>query len=322
LSAQLGEVLWFCIAIILILSCKEILGLNVVGLGFWLLVFQKQRTCGAIAIISGMAWFLIDIKLIIPAFVSLDAIGGSTVTVSRYAYAGNSPLEIAKNLLFSPNIVLVKVFSWDNFQYLCLLFLPVIWALSLQHLVPLVGAIPPLALNLLADYEPQKSLAYHYSLTVLPFIIVAIIDTFADKQREQKNYKILILWSVICFFGLARWIYFFTKYLPTIDTWQATREAISYVRTKDGVLASEMIVPHLSQRIEIERLVDKPSLYDLANYKYVLLNKRHPGINSTAKFLNETITQLKEKPEFKLSYERDEVFVFEKLAEQSTKAAS
>jgi uncharacterized membrane protein len=310
LAARLGQVGWFCVAITLILGCKSVLALTVAGLGFWLLVFDKRRVCGTIALAAGIAWFLFATEVMIPSFG-----GAQKVALSRYAYLGDSALDIAKNLVLKPGAILPIVFSWLNLRYIILLFLPVIWGLSPWHLTPLVGAIPALALNLLADYEPQKSLVYQYSLPVLPFIIVAMISTLAAGKAWIKSQRTIVLWLLLCFVTLARWSYFFTMYLPTLDTWQASREAIALIQTQGGVLTGNKLAPQVSHRslVQITRVGEE--LPNLADFEYVLVNVRHMDINTPPEFGWSVVEKVKQNSDFQLRYERDDVFLFQKVAD-------
>lgn len=307
LAACLGRVLWFTLAILFVLGCKAVLSLTVTAVGFWLLVFEKKRVCGAIALIAGIGWFIIVTQLVIPGFSGEEA-----AAVSRYSYLGDSVLEIVKNLFLKPGPILKVVFSLDNLKYLILLFAPVIWGLSPQNLTPLVPAIPALALNLLADYQPQKDIVAQYSLPIVPFLVLAVIATLADGRGWLRKPRWIVLWSLIFFLGLARWSYFFTKYLPTIDTWQANREAIALIQTQGGVYTTNEIAPHLSERPLIERTVTTEP-HDLTKFDYVLLNKRHPGTNSSKEFAAQLVEQLQRMPQFKLRYQRDDVYLFQKV---------
>jgi len=310
LAARLGKVLWFCLAIILVLGCKFILALTVAALGFWLLVFEKKRLCGTIALVAGIAWFLIATKVILPAFNPQQI-----TSISRYGYLGNSILEIAKNLFLQPGQLFQVLLSFDNLKYLILVVAPVIWGLSLKHLTGLVPAVPTLALNLLSNYQPQKDIVAQYSLPILPFLMVAVIATLADGRGWLQDGRKITLWSLIFFLGLARWSYFFTKYLPTLDTWQATHDAIALIQTKGGVYTTNEIAPHLSHRPLIERTVTTEP-HELEQFEYVLLNQRHPGSNSSPEFVAQLLEQLQRTPRFKLRYHRDGVFLFQKAKNQ------
>jgi uncharacterized membrane protein len=147
LAARLNKILWFCAAIVLVLSCKAVLSLTVAAMGLWLLCFEKKRNCGLIALFLGAGWFLVATQAVIPYFNQ----GREHAGIARYQYLGNSVFEIAINLIVKPNLVLERLFSLETFEYLALLLLPVIWWLSPRHLSSLISAVPMLAMNILSD---------------------------------------------------------------------------------------------------------------------------------------------------------------------------
>ena len=102
-------------------------------MGFWLIIWEKRKKKGFIALCLGITWFIITTKIIIPYFSGAEA-----AAVRRYDFLGNSVLEIAQNLILKPNILLSHIFTIDNAFYLFLLVIPVIWGLSLQNLTPLI----------------------------------------------------------------------------------------------------------------------------------------------------------------------------------------
>jgi uncharacterized membrane protein len=58
-------------------------------------------------------------QLIIPTFSGTEA-----AAVDRYSYLGDSVLDIVKNLVVKPNLVLGRIFSGSTLGYLILLFIP------------------------------------------------------------------------------------------------------------------------------------------------------------------------------------------------------
>lgn len=307
LAARLDRIWWFCLAIVLVLGCKAILSLTVVALGFWLVVFEKKRLCGAIALFAGITWFIVANQVIIPHFNT-----HKLYALSRYSYLGDSIAEIVQNLLFKPWLIAKVVFALDNLLYLGLLLAPVIWGLSLRHLAPLVAAIPAVALNLLADYGPQKTLFYQYSIPVLPFLLVAAISTLASGGGWLRKPRSLVLWSLIFFLGVGRYGYFWTKYLPSLDTWQATREAIAKIETKGGVLTTDEIAPQVTHRPLVKLANPYPPIPNFSTFDYVLLNVRHPGIITKPEFAASLVDKLKDSSEFQLTYQRDDIYLFAK----------
>lgn len=305
LAARNNRIGWFCLALLLIFGCRDGLSLTVAAMGLWLLVFEKKRLSGSIALFAGVAWFLIVTQVVIPHFRpnGVEAVG-------RYAFLGDSLLEIVKNILLNPGLVLGKIFTLPNLEYLALLLAPIIWGLSPQHLTPLVGAIPTLLMNLITDYQPQKDLIHQYSLPAIPFLLLAVISSLAAGRGWIQNRRGIILWSLVAFIALAKFGYFGSKYLEFIDTWQATREAISQIQTKGGVFVPAQVAPHLTHRPIVKLTTEGSESVNLSEFDYVLLNLRHPGWGSNPQVVSSLLARMKNEPDFKVIFQRDDVYLF------------
>ncbi len=305
LAARTKKIVWFCVSVLIVLGCKAVLSLTVVAMGVWLLLFEKRRLYGVIAIISGIAWFLIANKIIIPFF-------GSEATLVnrhfyRYSYLGKSFSETLQIILYQPQLIISNTLSSINLEYLSFLLVPVIWGLIPKYMTSLIGAIPCLALNILADHPSQKNVILHYSLPVIPFLILALIASIAADEAWLNQKRAILLWSLIWFLILGKWGFFISKYLNFVDNWQATKEAISLIKTQDSVLTTDVITPHLTHRQEISFKYD---INELNNFHYILLNTRHPGWAATAEDYGNLVKELKKRSDFKLQYERDDVYLF------------
>ncbi|MBW4686325.1 MAG: DUF2079 domain-containing protein [Komarekiella atlantica HA4396-MV6] len=315
LAARLGKVGWFCLSILTVLGCKAVLSLTVAAMGIWLLFFEKRRLYGAIALISGIPWFLIANKGIIPFFGSEAAL--LERHLYRYSYLGNSFPEMTKILLSQPELILTKVFSLTNLEYLILLLAPVIWGLAPQ-VTALIGAIPCLVLNILANHPSQKNLIFHYSLPVIPFLVLAVIANLAAGRAWLQTQRAIILWSLVGFFALAKFGFFASQHLKYLDNWQATREAIALVSSSGNVLTTEHIAPHLSQRKLIKcKFANFPPVNELNTFDFIFLNVRHPGWSDTSESAINLVNQLKNQSIFQLEYQRDDVFLFVKVEPNS-----
>jgi uncharacterized membrane protein len=311
LAARLGKIVWFCLGTIFILGCKAVLSLTVTAMGFWLLVFERRRFYGTFALIAGISWFLIASQVIIPFFSNSEV-----AAVSRYSYLGDSVIAIASNLLLKPNIVLERVFSFKTLEYLALLVAPLIWGLTPQHLTPLVSAIPALVLNILSDKPAQRDLIHQYSLPILPFLIVAVIASLAADQGWLRTRRAIILWALLAFMVLGKYGYFWSRYLRTVDNWQATTEAIAQVQTKGAVLTTHSIAPHLSHRSMIQFVDDiSGPPVSFTPFDYILLNVRHPDGTRNPEFAANLVNQLKNHQLFQLVYQRDDVYLFVKRSQ-------
>ncbi|NER95775.1 MAG: DUF2079 domain-containing protein, partial [Symploca sp. SIO1B1] len=156
-------------------------------------------------------------------------------------------------------------------------------------------------------------LTHQYSITALPFLLIAIIGTLAQGGGWLRSPKAILLWTLVAFVALAKFGYFGSRYLEFLDTRQATQEAIALVETKGSVLTAAHIAPHLTHRPVVKLAIAGFDAAELANFDYALLNVPHPGWQSTPEFAGSLVEQLKNLPEFELTYERDEVYLFTKL---------
>ncbi len=308
LAARSQKFVWFCAGTIFILGCKAVLSLTVAAMGFWLLIFEKRRTYGVFALIAGCSWFLIATQLIIPTFSNSEA-----AAVARYSYLGDSVLDIVANLFIKPELILGKVFSPATFGYLALLIAPVIWGLTPKHIAPLISATPTLVINILSQKPEQRDLIHQYSLPILPFLILALISSLAANKSWLRNPRTILIWALVAFLALGKYGFFWSRYLRSIDTWQATREAIALVETKEAVLTTHSIFPHLTHRQKIQFVDDlSGGVPDLNKFKYILLNVRHPDGSRNPKFAASLVNQLKNNKLFEIVKERDEVYLFVK----------
>jgi uncharacterized membrane protein len=314
-AARIDSVWQFCSAIAIIFSCKAALALTVIAMGVWLFIFEKKRNYGAIAIAAGMVWFIIAIKIIIPSF------GEETADLTRHLYRygdlGNSYAEILQNLIFKPGILLSSIFNVGNLTYLLWLFLPIAWGIAPRYLTPLIATIPALTMNLLATSPTQKSLTHQYSLPILPFLFLVVIATLSSREGWLRSNKSIILWCLGAFFALAKFGYFGSIYLNSLDTWQASTEAIARIDNKGSVLTTTDFAPHLTHREVVKIANLKSKFSDISHFKYILLNKRHPGWSSSEEIAIFLIEKLKRSPEFQLTYNRDDVFLFSNISKKA-----
>lgn len=297
----------YCLCVVFILSCKAVLSLTVAAMGLWLFCFEKRRKYGIIALFLGGIWFLITTQLIIPHFS-----GEEQAAVARYAYLGDSVLEIILNLILKPQLVLGQVFSWQTAEYFLLLFAPVFWGIFPQNLTPLTAAIPALLINILSQQYVQRNLVSQYSVPILPFLLLSLITAVSLKRIWIKHHKFILGWSFVGFLFLAKWYYFGTLYIEEIDTWQANREAMSYIQTKDPVLAPAQLNPHLCHRKTIKLPFPTTQNEDLDTMKYILLDQKHPGFGSSQKVIQRLVNYLNNNDNFSKIYDKDKVVLYKK----------
>jgi uncharacterized membrane protein len=309
LAARSKKIIWFCLSVLIVLGCKAVLALTVLGMGVWLLFFEGRRFYGLIAIISGMGWFLIANKLIIPFF------GNESVLMNRhlyrYSYFGTSLGDTIQLLFTHPQPFLSNFFSLLNLEYLVLLFVPVIWGLRPKFMTPLIAAIPCLALNLLADHPSQKNLVLHYSLPIIPFLMLALIASLAAKKAWIFKQRYMVLWALINFAILGKFWLFTSTYLNHIDNLPATRAAIDLIEPTDRVFTTDIISPHLTHRPVISYQFNRLEDFDrISDFDHILLNTRHPGWAASPEMYGQLLQKVQQQSDYKLKFNQEDVYLF------------
>lgn len=312
-AVKLNKLIYFIFSILFILGCKAVLALNITMMGIWLIIFERKKNYGFIAIISGVTWFIIATQLIIPSFSGEEA-----AAVSRYAFLGNSVTEIAFNLILKPQIILSHLFTLANAEYLLLLFLPVIPVLAWQEMYNLIPAIPTIFLNLITEYQPQKDLVHQYSLPVIPFLILTVIASLANHKTLLHQSTKIRIWSLILFLALAKYVHFFPNglYLKNLHTWKASNEAIKLIETKKSVFTAPQFAPHLTHRLILDLAIDNINYEQVSEFHYILLNLDNPTGYSSVEDIKNLINFLENSQQFISKYNSDNIYLFKKVVEQ------
>jgi uncharacterized membrane protein len=308
LWARQRKVLYFCLAVAMILICKAVFAITVIAMGIWLFLFERRPVIGGMAVFSGIVWFIIATQIIIPM------IGGETAStvrhIGRYASLGSSYSEIFANLFLKPNLFFNKIFSIDSLVYLLLLFVPFIWCLKHANLTPLIMALPTVTMSILSDDPQQRYLANQYPLPILPFLMLIAVSSLSVIANQKRwHLRFIVFWAALAFITMSRLNLFAGEYLGSLDTWQANNEAISLVKTQGSILTTHEIAPHVTHRSQVKLAFSnlKPNLEE---FDYVLLNTRHAGYQSDRDYALSLVEQAKKMPSFKLEYNKDDVYLF------------
>lgn len=312
-TARTRQLFPFISCLLLIVSCKAVLALPVIALGIWFLWIERKATYGYVSLVLGISWFLLTTQVIFPLFKS-----GTHAALNRYHYLGESIREIALNLIVQPHLILDRLFSWESLAYLILLVVPIMWGLSIRNLVYLLPAAPVVLLNLLSNYSLQRDLIHHYSLPVLPFLILAMIHTLRGRRPGINYRRWMLLWSVLCFLALAKYGYFWSRYLSATSTWTATQAAIAEVSSQGSVLTNENIAAHLSHRPYIRLLFQEDDRDSVSEFDDILLNSRHPDWGTSPADQERLVTYLSTSPHFHVHFQQDGVFLFKRNLIQSS----
>ena len=137
---------------------KEELPLIAIGFGL-ALVAQRRWRLGILVAIGSALWFLVTLKLIIPAFTG----GAPYQYLGRYASLGRDEFEIARTLVLDPLRdvrVLLSGEVGSKIAFVLTLFAPGL-GLALRSRSALIPSIIPLGYLLLSDYAGQHLSLIH-----------------------------------------------------------------------------------------------------------------------------------------------------------------
>jgi uncharacterized membrane protein len=166
--------------------------------------------------------------------------------------------------------------------YLLTLLAPVCWGLTFRQIWPLLGAVPTLALNILADpYHDDNLLAPlgHYSLLAVPFIAVALVGGVASGRCLMTRPRNIVVWSIglMVLGGGARLLMVQGDQLrgavQTDDPNRtATLHALSLIPPGAAVLTTHEIAPHLSDRPFVQFIGQDLPPASVDHFDVVLMN--------------------------------------------------
>jgi uncharacterized membrane protein len=178
---------------------KEELPLIAIGFGLALLV-QRRFGLGALVTIVSAAWFIVTLKVIIPAFAG----GAPYQYLGRYASLGGNELEIARTLLLDPLRVIRVLLSGEvgsKIAFVLTLFAPGL-GLALLARSALIPSIVPLGYLLLSNYGGQHTHHNQYGAPVIPLALGASLLGFARLRvspRVRRRLTVAMVASAVAF---------------------------------------------------------------------------------------------------------------------------
>jgi uncharacterized membrane protein len=180
--------LWLFVFALLSMACKEEIPLVIAFFGLWSIVFQQRWRTGIGLVLLALGW----LGLIFLAY-RLFSPTGHSLLASRYAYLGNGPVEIVRNILSNPlSLIHQHVLEHAHRKYLRILLAPVGYLPLLAPWI-LVLAVPSIAINLFSSDPNQYLGVFHYSAEIVPILIFATIEAI-----------VVIIWALQWFLNRIR----------------------------------------------------------------------------------------------------------------------
>ena len=159
----------FAFVAVLTAMTGELMGLTIAALGVWYAFARGRRRIGLVTAALGVAWSVIAVKVIVPAFAD-----GPSVYYSRYASVGGSPEGVLRTAVTDPLSILAALTGQGDLVYLFWLGAPLGALFVLSPGLALV-ALPQLLANGLSDRSTMTDPRFHYIAGAVPFLFAAAI---------------------------------------------------------------------------------------------------------------------------------------------------
>lgn len=272
---------------------KEELPLVAIGFGVALLV-QRRWRLGAFVTAASAIWFVVTLKVIIPAFAG----GAPYQYLDRYSDLGGNELEIARTLLLDPLRVLRVLLSGEvgsKIAFVLTLFAPGL-GLALRSRSALIPSLVPLGYLLLSNYGGEHTHHNQYAAPLIPLALGASIlgfSTIPDQVRFRRRVVRLMAISAVGFSlvhgGLPFTPGFYDAYLRGNPN-RAPYEGSVFVREAryDAILPAIAAIPadasvssrdFLTTQLPERRFNYHLNGLDPCGAEYVILDYSDPQVN-------------------------------------------
>ena len=271
LSIETKNIRTLLLSSLVILSCKEHLGVMVIGFGLLLWIKNRDWKPAVSLIFIGVAHSILVLSIIMPA---LSPTGEHLMFeegfghLTRYGWLGNSLKEVFQTVLFHPIYVIkIVMLGMGGAKYLLVLLIIFLGfpLAAPEYLLP--GLADMMANMMSANPMPRSLFAYH-SISLIPVLTVAAVYGSERISRWSKKFSVKELagFAVITSFILG--YYFAPLPLPGArNFWKPVRflnlpdPIVHSIRDtigeKASVSAQNNVGSHFSQRKEIYRFPNK-----------------------------------------------------------------
>ncbi len=256
---------WFVLCALLLLTTREDASLVAAALGVYAM-FRGHRRIGAVVTVASAVYFVVALKVIIPAFRSDQ----SLVYMNNYRAWGNSVGDIAQNVVLHPFSTIRQLLSVPRVGNVVMYLLPVA-GLALLDPLGLFVAAPNIATTFLSGSVTNYSFTLYYLAPTIPVVFFAAVRG-ADALRRRLEVDglrpavavLVAALSANVFFGpspasLQFWnegyqvgqfhttSYYRSEYVPTAAT-VAARDIAARVPAGAQISAEQHLLPILYDR--------------------------------------------------------------------------
>jgi uncharacterized membrane protein len=321
-AARSKRWVWYLVAAVLAVACKEDVALAVGGLGV-LMFFRGERRAGVATALGAFGWFVLSTRVLMRW-----ALGGlSPFYDAFFPDFGRNAGEVLRGIVTRPRKVFDLATRPDRIGYYRMIMAPVAFlALAELPTLLLIGG-PMLAVNALTSTPYARDFKYHNSALVVAGLAVATVEAVAMVGRTPSLRRFLV--GLLAATSLATTVAWgpspiSTRYRSGI--WPLTadprtalkREALRVIPRHAAVSASYDLVPHLTHRKTIYQFPEPwtavawgirgERLPDPGTVEWIVVDRQ--------RFLSDDERRLFERllgGEFRLRYDRDGIVAGQRI---------
>ena len=304
---------WYYLFLLLALFSKESAALHLFYIGFFLTVFLKEKKHGLITMATGVLWYVLIIKMIMP-----ELNGGQPYVHGVFSNISNDPKELIKFIVLHPIDTLQIMFDQPVKAQTFWLTLASSGFLVLLSPVFILLVFPMLFERLVTEHSGMITMQFHYGIPIaimLFFSTIWSIKWLAGKIKRENAVIYLAGYVFLCSFLVP---VRFGSPLVVFKSWNNFKlrpidrsgyEILKSVPKNASVLAQESLVPHLSYREKIGMYPGNP-----AEYEYILLSKDKdfPSWPVTGEIVSSGIHELRDNKLFQVEKENQYFVLFKR----------
>jgi uncharacterized membrane protein len=237
------------------LLCKENIGMIVLMIGLYLLLFERDWKWGLSLMVLGGVWIAATMLWIIPAFNPPGDPSGYRL-VKYFDSWGDSFRGILSNILTTPLALIQRMFDKEALQALWRVFLPL--GILLPFLAPdwLLISVPSFAYMLISSFPRMHRLEDWYMASILPVLFAAIAVSLNRRSGRQARWLTAsLLGATIVGFGLFSYAPLGAKYDPShyrlTEHHRLAAQVVAAVPAEARVAAQDPFISHLAHREHI-----------------------------------------------------------------------
>ncbi len=237
----------YALFVVLSLLVKEDVSLLVVPLGIWVAI-KRDRRIGILTVVGSLGFMAFAMLVVMRGL-----IGVPTRNAWRIPFGG--PSGFLKRLFERPGDVADHVWADDRPWYVWQMCTPLAWMFLRRPSVAAIGSLV-LAANVVSTFWYQYNIGYHYSLIVVPALVMGTVYAIAAFGARARIYAtatvgVVALYSAFLWGPLPFSRNELAYWTPDNPVAVSLRDIIDEIPPAASVSAYHAATPHLDHREEI-----------------------------------------------------------------------